>query len=235
MPLDAICLTAVLDELRKAIEGGKIDKIYQPGRYEIIMAVRGNQGNVKLLFSANPGHPRLQLTGLSRENPGTPPMFCMLLRKHLTGARILEITQPPMERVADFRLETIDELGDRVERRLVLECMGRRANLILLDGAGRILDCLRRVDSDMSAQRQILPGMFYRLPPAPEKLNHLTVDETTLAHVFENPNGRELDKLILDGFNGISPLIAREIAFRTQDGDEHAAFDMLIKIGRAHV
>ncbi len=122
---------------------------------------------MKLLLSANPSHPRAHLTQLSRENPDKPPMFCMLLRKHLSGARLLDIVQPPMERVLDLRLESLDELGDRVERRLVLEALGRRANLILLDGEGRILDCLRRVDGDLSAQRQVLPGMFYRLPPRP--------------------------------------------------------------------
>ena len=92
-------------------------------------------------------------------------MFCMLLRKHLTGGRILEIVQPPMERLLDFRLETVDELGDKVERRLILECMGRRANLILLDGAGRIVDCLRRVDGDLAAnRRQVLPGCSTACP-----------------------------------------------------------------------
>lgn len=164
MALDAICLSAVVEELRRTLAGGKIDKIYQPGRDEVILAARGAGKNVKLLLSANPSHPRLHLTEAVRENPAEPPMFCMLLRKHLTGARILELEQPSLERVVVFVLECLDELGDRVERKLVLEAMGRRANLILLDGEGRITDCLRRVDIDMSAQRQILPGMFYRLP-----------------------------------------------------------------------
>ena len=143
MSLDAICLTAVVEELKKSLLGGKIDKIYQPGRDEVVLAVRGNGENVKLLLSASPGAPRCQLTALNRENPGTPPMFCMLLRKHLTGGRILDIVQPELERLVEFRLEAADELGDRVERTLVLEAMGRSANLILLDGQGRITDCLR--------------------------------------------------------------------------------------------
>ena len=218
MPLDAICLTALLTELRGQLLGGKIDKIYQPGRDEIVMAVRAPVGNVKLLFSANPGHPRVQLTEVPRENPDKPPMFCMLLRKHLTGARILEISQPPMERVADFRLEAMDELGDRVERRLVLECMGRRANLLLLDGEGRIVDCLRRVDADMSAQRQLLPGMFYRLPPDTGKASPLTLEGEALAQALDNPTGRTSDKLLLDTFQGLSPLLARELAFRAGEG-----------------
>ena len=167
MSLDAICLTAVVEELKKSLLGGKIDKIYQPGRDEVVLAVRGNGENVKLLLSASPGAPRCQLTALNRENPGTPPMFCMLLRKHLTGGRILDIVQPELERLVEFRLEAADELGDRVERTLVLEAMGRSANLILLDGQGRITDCLRRVEGDLATgKRQVLPGLFYR-PPAP--------------------------------------------------------------------
>lgn len=165
MALDAVCLAAVLDEVKRSVLGGRIDKIYQPARDEVVMAVRGNEGNVRLLFSASPNHPRVQLTRLSRENPGTPPMFCMLLRKHLTGARILEIAQPELERIVLFQLEALDELGDRVERRLVLECMGRSANLILLDGEGRVVDCVRRQEGDLSSgKRQVLPGLFYRLP-----------------------------------------------------------------------
>ena len=164
MPLDAICLTAVVNELKQTLEGGKIDKVYQPTRDEVILAVRGAGENAKLLLSASPNGPRMHLTREVRENPATPPMFCMLLRKHLTGGRILALEQPEMERIVLMRLEVVDDLGDRVPRTLVLEAMGRRANLILLDAEGRILDCIRRVDADMSAQRQVLPGMFYRLP-----------------------------------------------------------------------
>ena len=189
MPLDAVCLSAVVEELKAALEGGKIDKIYQPGRDEVVLAVRGPQGNGKLLLSASPSQPRAQMTTLNRENPDKPPMFCMLLRKHLTGGRILEVSQPPMERLVDFRLETLDELGDRVERRLILECMGRRANLILLDEAGRIVDCLRRVDADLSAKRQVLPGLFYRLPPAPEKCNNRYTYSATPEERAPPPSG----------------------------------------------
>ena len=116
-----------------------------------------------------------------RENPEQPPMFCMLLRKHLQGARILELNQPPLERILEFRLETLDELGDRVERRLVLEAMGRSAGLLLLDGEGRVLACIRRVDGDLGGgQRQLLPGLFYRQPPEPDKLNPFTIEPEEL-------------------------------------------------------
>ena len=215
MPLDALCLSGVVHELQNALSGAKIDKIYQPGRDEVVLALRAPAGNVKLLLSANPSHPRAHLTQISRENPDKPPMFCMLLRKHLAGARLLELVQPPMERVVDLRLEALDELGDRVERRLVLEAMGRHSNLILLDGEGRIMDCLRRVDSDMSARRQVLPGLFYRLPPAQEKLAPSSLDRAALESALAAaPEESQADKWLLDTFGGLSPLICRELAFR---------------------
>ena len=165
MGLDAICLTAVLEELRGTLEGGRIDKVYQPSRDEIVLAVRGAGENAKLLLSASPNGPRLHLTKEVRENPAQPPMFCMLLRKHLTGARFLRLEQPELERIVLLRLESTDELGDKVLRTLVLEAMGRRANLILLDGEDRIIDCVRRVEGDVATgQRGVMPGLFYRLP-----------------------------------------------------------------------
>lgn len=165
MALDAICLTAVLEELRKVLEGGRIDKVYQPSRDEIVLAVRGAGENVKLLLSASPNGPRLHLTKEVRENPAQPPMFCMLLRKHLTGAHFLRLEQPELERIVLLRLESTDELGDKVLRTLVLEAMGRRANLILLDGEDRIIDCVRRVEGDVTTgQRGVMPGLLYRLP-----------------------------------------------------------------------
>ena len=227
MPLDALCLTAVVAELRAAVAGGKIDKLYQPTRDEVVLYVRGQGENVRLLLSANSGHPRANLTTLNRENPEQPPMFCMLLRKHLQGARILELNQPPLERILEFRLETLDELGDRVERRLVLEAMGRSANLLLLDGEGRIIDCIRRVDGDLGrGQRQLLPGLFYRHPPAPDKLNPFTIEPEELRLVLEHPLGKEWDKLLLDSFTGLSPLVARELAFRAGGDRERLAAEL---------
>lgn len=215
MPLDALCLSGLVNELQNTIVGAKIDKIHQPGRDEVVMALRSAAGNVKLLLSANPSHPRPQLTEIARENPDAPPMFCMRLRKHLTGGRILEITQPPLERVVEFRIEALDELGDRVERRLVLEAMGRHSNLILLDGDGRIMDCLRRVDGDMSAKRQVLPGLFYHLPPTQEKLDPTQFDRDAIVQIAEEaPGETRADQWLLDTFGGFSPLICRELAQR---------------------
>ena len=216
MPFDAITMSALAAELRGALVGGKVDKIYQPTRDEVVLHMRTGQGNAKLLLSANPAHPRAQLTSISRENPETPPMFCMLMRKYFLGGRILEITQPPMERVLEFRFETLNDLGDRVERRVVLECIGRKSNLIMLDGAGRITDCMRRVDGDLSAQRPLMPGLFYQLPAPTGKLNMAAMEPAALRELVlgQAPEGEGQADWLLDTFSGISPLIARELEFQ---------------------
>jgi len=230
MPLDAICMTGLLDELRIALTGGKVDKIYQPARDEIVLHMRANGNNVKLFLSANPSHPRVHLTELARENPENPPMFCMLMRKHFTGARLLELSQPPMERLAEFRFETLNELGDRVERRLILECIGRKSNLIILDEEGRITDCIRRIDSDLSSQRPVLPGMFYEYPQSPEKENLFGIEEEQLAGILRfAPMDRICDKWLLESFGGLSPLVARELAFRAGE-DRDTLFEQCIKL-----
>ena len=235
MPLDALCLSGVVAELKPILTGAKIDKVHQPGRDEIILALRLGRGNGRLLLSASPNHPRLQMTELSRENPDAPPMFCMLLRKHLMGGRILSVEQPHLERIVELRLEVLDELGDRKERRLILEAMGRRANLVLVDDQGRIVDCLRRVDGDMSAQRQLLPGLFYRLPPAMEKADPTALDGGEwLRQVEQAPGESRVDHWLLDTFGGWSPLVCREIAFRA-GGRVDVTFDELGPQGRVRI
>ena len=233
MPLDAVCMTALAEELRRALEGGKVDKIYQPTRDEVVLHMRTGRGNRKLLLSANPQHPRAQLTGLTRENPETPPMFCMLLRKYFLGGRILDISQPSMERLLDFRFETLSELGDRVERRLVLECIGRKSNLIMLDDSGRITDCLRRADADLSAQRPVMPGMFYQLPASTGKLDPTVMpeEERTALILSQAPEGEGQDKWLLDTFSGISPLVARELEFQSGGSREELAARMTRLVG----
>ena len=212
MPFDAVCLQAVLQELRPRLLGLRIDKVQQPARDQVILLLRGNQ---RLLLNAGANAPRIQLTELTRDNPAEPPMFCMLLRKHLVGARVAAITQPPLERLVRLELDITDDFGQPGRRTLVLEAMGRRSNLILLDGDGRIIDCLRRVDAEMSASRQVLPGLYYE-PPA--SVGRLPVTEETEEGFREklaeaNPE-RQADTFLLDAYFGISPLVARELAFR---------------------
>ena len=167
MALDAICLQAVVQELRSQLVGLRIDKVQQPARDQVILLLRGNR---RLLLNAGAGAPRIQLTEIPRENPAEPPMFCMLLRKHLVGARIADIVQPPLERIVKLDLDITDDFGQPGKRTLVLEAMGRRSNLILLDEEERIIECMRRVDTDMSATRQVLPGLFYEQPAATDRL-----------------------------------------------------------------
>ncbi|MCL2562520.1 MAG: NFACT family protein [Oscillospiraceae bacterium] len=204
MPLDAICLTALLTELRPELVGARVDKIQQPQKDKLLLTLRGKEQGGKLLLTAGTGSARIHLTGRSFENPQSPPMFCMLLRKHLTGARLAAIEQPPLERVARLVFDTYNELGEPSRKTLVLELLGKNCNLILVDADDIILDALRRVDEDMSRTRRILPGLRYRLPEAQGKQNPLeaAVDDI------------QPDKL-LDTFNGLSPLICRELADRT--------------------
>ena len=220
MPLDALCLSGVIHELNTNVTGARVDKIYQPGRDEVVLALRTQSvGNVRLLLSANPAHPRLHLTTLPLENPEKPPMFCMLLRKHMSGARLMEIVQAPLERVAVLRFEALNELGDRVERRLVLEAISHRTNLLLLDGEDRILDCIRHTGGDVTSSRVLQPGMFYRLPPGMDKENPLTADRARMETLLSAaPKEAQADKWLLDTFGGLSPLICRELAYRAGGG-----------------
>lgn len=215
MPLDAVYLTSVAAELRSTLAGTKIDKIHQPARDEIIIALRSREGSFRLLLSANPARPRAHITTVSTENPASPPMFCMLLRKHLIGGRLTGITQPPMERVLDFSFLCNNELGEEVTRHLVIEIMGRNSNLILLGDDKRIIDCVRRVDYEMSEQRQVLPGLYYHLPPQQDKLNPMTVTLETLSTIVQSiSSATRPDSFIMEHFSGMPPLICRELVSR---------------------
>ncbi len=212
MALDAVCLRAVLEELRPQLLDLRIDKVQQPSRDQVILLLRGNR---RLLLNAGAGSPRIHFTELLRDNPAEPPMFCMLLRKYLVGGRVESLTQPGMERSAELTLRVTDEFGRESRRTLVLEAIGRRSNLILLDEERRIIDCLRRVDSEMSPERQVLPGLFYELPPTHEKRPFTEGDEADFraALAAANPE-RPADAFLLDTYFGLSPLVARELVFQ---------------------
>lgn len=210
MPLDAVCLRAVVAELAPQITGSRIEKIQQPARDQVVLLLRGNR---RLLLSAG-GQPRLHLTELLRDNPAQPPMFCMLLRKYLSGGIIESVEQAPLERVVTLNILAADELGERSRYSLILEAVTRRANLILCDREGRILDCLRRVDFEMDPDRQVLPGLYYHLPAPPEKVSPFEVTEEELtAMLAAAPPEMKLDEWLVAHINGLSPLVAREHAF----------------------
>ncbi|HCL20975.1 MAG TPA: fibronectin/fibrinogen-binding protein [Oscillibacter sp.] len=212
MPLDAVCLQAVVAELAPQITGSRIEKIQQPARDQVVLLLRGNR---RLLLSAGGGQPRLHLTELLRDNPAQPPMFCMLLRKYLSGGIIESIQQAPLERVVTLTVSAADELGERSQFSLILEAVARRANLILADKDGHIIDCLRRIDFEMNPDRQVLPGLFYHLPTPPDKVSPFTVTEEEFAALAAAAGeGAPADQWLVRTVNGLSPLVARELTFR---------------------
>ena len=223
MAIDAICLQAVAGELRPQLLGLRVDKVQQPARDQVVLLFRGK----RLLLNAGAGAPRLQLTEILRDNPAEPPMFCMLLRKHLSGARVAGLTQPPLERLVKIEFDASDELGRAGRRTLVLEAMGRRSNLILLDGEGRVIDSLRRVDADMSAARQVLPGLFYQPPASTGRLPFLEETEEGFSARFAAAAAEKtLDAFLLDQYFGLSPLMARELAFQAAGDVDARVFQM---------
>ena len=211
MAFDAVFLTAVADELRKTVLDTRIDKVQQPDRFTVLLSVRSREYSGKLLFSLSPSAARVQLTTTSPENPAQPSMFCMLLRKHLVGSRITKIEQPPMERLLDFTLDGTNEFGDPCRRHLIAELMGRGANLILCGEDGRIIDCLHRIELDPAQKRPVLPGLYYQLPPLPERYDPATADAALLRRLLSAADG-PLAEWLQRTFGGLSPMICREIA-----------------------
>ncbi len=215
MPFDAVFLRAVTQELSEKAVGAKIDKVQQPARDTLLLQLRSRTCSEKLLITIGASHARIQFTQSSPENPAQPPMFCMLLRKHLVGGRILSITQPPMERMVDITIECTDEMGERSEKHLIAELMGRNSNLILLGPDGRIIDCLRRVDYEMSEKRQVLPGLFYHLPPAQDKLDPTRVSLEEIMQALPSPGEhKKADDWLVQTFSGLPPLVCRELVYR---------------------
>jgi predicted ribosome quality control (RQC) complex YloA/Tae2 family protein len=217
MPLDAIFLTAIKNELSENITGSKIDKVQQPERDMLILTLRssGNQTH-RLLISAGSGDTRVHLTGHKFDNPQAPPMFCMLLRKHLTGARIINITQPPAERVLFFELESLSVMGEHAEKKLIVELIGRQPNIILTDSDGIIIDCLRRIGGELNEKRSVLPGLVYRVPQLQEgRQNPLDMTNEGLYELLKLADNEPVDKWLNSTFTAFSPLICREIVWRS--------------------
>ncbi len=202
MALDGAFLHKIMAELKSALDC-HIDKIYQPSRDELVFSLRKKGFSKKLLISAKSGAQRVHFTENKYENPATPPMFCMLMRKYLSSARLVDITQPDLERVLIFVFSTSNEMGDIVEIKLVCELIGGKANIILVNSEGKIIDALRH-SSVESGGRLILPTATYTLPEKPDKLNPLTVSAKEIEAETEN-------RSLLSAVEGFSPLICREI------------------------
>ena len=232
MAFDAYFLSAVLDEIREKAIGARVEKIHQPSRDTVILLLRCEQGREKLLFAPNPAAPRLHLTAANPENPPEPPMFCMLLRKHLQGARLASITQPPMERAATFCFDCTDEMGYPVQKSLVAELMGRTCNLYLLGPDGRIIDCLRRIGLDETSKRPALPGLCYQEPENVQKQNPLEWDLEDYVNLLTGTGSDVLADRLMDTLGGLSPLVCREAALFAA-GDVDARVENLEKTSTA--
>lgn len=212
MALDGVFLRHLKEEIGTSLLGTRVDRVFQPNRDELILAFRGFSAAYKLLISARANSARINLTTIPVENPQQPPMLCMLLRKKLQGAKLLEITQPDLERALMLKFDSVNELGDHVELTLAVEIMGRYSNIILVDENGKIIDALKRVDAEMSSERLVLPGLLYRLPPPQDKLSMLTCTvEEIMARIDALPRDMELSKALMSVLQGISPIIAREV------------------------
>lgn len=219
MAFDAISVRAAVQELQNELCGGFVDKIYQSEKDELMFYFRTKNGARRLLLSAAPEFPRLAITEQGRQNPQNPPMFCMLLRKYLSGAKLIEVSQIGFERVADFTFSGYSELGDPSVKHLIVEIMGRYSNIIFTDESMRILDAVRHVDETVSSQRLVFGGLTYELPPPQEKINPLTAGRDEFLSTAAGYTDGRLDKYLLNAILGISPLIARELAFRIGERD----------------
>lgn len=219
MALDGVYLSCIKNELACLING-RVDKIYQPSREELLITFRTRENGVKkLLINTVAGSARVHLTETDIENPKQPPMFCMLMRKHLSSGRLIDIRQEGYERILMLDLDSTNELGDIVRLTLAVEIMGRRSNLLLLNSEGKIIECIKRVGPEVS-EKPVLPGLMYEMPP---KDGRISLTECTREEfeekLMENPTA-ELSKAIMKTFEGISPVFARECAYYTSHSQE---------------
>ena len=222
MALDGIFLHNIWRELHQTLaQDARIDKIHQPSREELVIALRSRQGNRKLYLSARANSPRIHFTDRVPENPAAPPMFCMLLRKRLTGGRLVGLRQPGLERALYLDFDCVNELGDLTRLTLAVEIMGRHSNIILVDTDGTVLDAIKRVDWDMSSVRPILPGLPYAAPPLAAGRIDLSRDTPEeLLHAVQRGADGPLSKALLGVSQGLSPLICREMAhYATRGAD----------------
>lgn len=222
MAFDGITIAAMVQELNTYLGGGRFHKIAQPEADELLITGKGAHGQRRLLMSASASLPLIYFTEKNKVSPLTAPNFCMLLRKHIGNARIFAIRQPGLERVVEFELEHLNELGDPCKKVLIMELMGKHSNIIFCDDKGMILDSIKHVSSHMSSVREVLPGREYFIPMTQEKLDPLTVtEEAFLETVCKKPCS--ISKAIYTSLTGLSPVIAEEICFRASiDGSDAA-------------
>ena len=220
MPMDGLTLGFVAREMEEVLVGGRIDKVTQPEKDTLVLLIRAGSANQRLLLCASPNNARCHLTAQNYPNPLEPPMFCMLLRKQLLGGRIMSLKQIGGDRVVHLTVDTVDELGDHVDRVLILEVMGRHSNLILTDGNGRIIDAARHVSQDMSRVRLIQPGLTYAPPPGQDKLDPAEATAEKLLPYLEKNAALPLQKALGQSLSGYSAQAARELCCRVTGSNQ---------------
>ena len=220
MPFDGIVTKAVVEELQNQLTTGRLNKIYQPSETELVFTIRSQRQNFSLLFSIHPNYARLHLTNQSFQNPDEPPMFCMLLRKHLQGATIKEIEQYDLERIIYIHFNARNEIGDAITKTLVVELMGKHSNILLLnENKEKIINCMKHVPPSQNRFRTLLPGADYKLPPSQNKLNLLELDEIDFIKKIDF-NAGKIDRQIVNILTGVSPRLAKELVHRAHLGNE---------------
>ena len=215
MSLDGVTLAAIKDEFKNRLIGGRIDKIYQPKPELLTLRIRQPGQNLELLISADPQEPRVHISKENFDNPMNPPAFCMLLRKHIESGRIKDIQQPNFERILEITIQYMNNEGNLEDKTLVIELMGRHSNIILLNQERMILDSIKRITSNKSRYRQLLPGKEYFPPPEQGKNNPLTTNLGEFNQLLQNDLNEPIYRAIMNNYRGIGPLIAHEIAYRT--------------------
>lgn len=213
MPFDGIVAKSIVDELSEKLSGGRVEKVFQPEADEIILLVRAWNKNHKLVLSASPNFPRIHLTEAVKENPAAPPVFCMLLRKHLSGGRILSFEFNDYERIIGVIIESTNELGDISEKKLIIEIMGRHSNIILVNSENKILDSIKHIDAEISSVREVMPARPYVLPPAQDKSSPVLLVTSALLDKMKSSD-QTVDKFLLEHIKGFSPLLCREVCYR---------------------
>lgn len=218
LALDGLFIHFIKNEILEEMKNGRIEKIYQPSKQDIILSFRLPKKNKKLLLSVDANNPRLHFTNMQLENPPSPPMFCMLLRKHIGTGKLINVRQHGLDRILFLDFECVNELGDLNTITLAIEIMGRHSNVILIAENGKIIDSIKRISNEISSVRMVLPGISYNPPPSQNKINIITSDINSSFNILMQSTTEDLNKALLLNFEGLSPLTSREIIFKATKG-----------------
>lgn len=230
MAFDGLVLKSLVNEFNIKLKDLRIDKIYQPEKDEIILSLRGYKENYKLFISADSNYPRINITDNNYVNPDKPPLFCMLLRKHLSSGKILFFEQGGSDRILKIGISSYNELGDSVVKYIIVEIMGRHSNIILTDSDNVVIDCVKHIDFTVSSKRQLLPGLIYETPPGQDKQHFNNYNEDLIRDILYSDKDINADKFMVDNFIGISPIVSREISYKALESSGNILLkDDLIK------